>query len=373
MIIKTGRIQRAFRKLVSLHVFLMSCAMLMTGLTVPSYAASLTANAPNTASNALPMYRLYNPNSGEHFWTSSRVEFQEIIKAGWYDEGTGWYAPSHSNTPVYRLYNPNAPLGDHHYTMSKHEYDTLIKLGWRGEGIGWYSDDNEGAPLYRLYCPGTYAAGASGAHHYTVNKNERNCLIHVGWKDENIAWYGLSSSMIKTIQRYEREQNNQNNNSTNTGTGTNTGTNTTNGTGTGTGTGTNIDDKPDDSVNANQQKILHACFSTDSPGSGLAAMWVGQVYNNAGFGYPTGNANDMYYTYCHSNNKNELKVGMLIAVPTHNRTASGSVYGHVGIYIGHGQVMENIGRINIQKLDEWIAYYGEKAEVRWGFAANGIA
>lgn len=130
---------------------------------------------------------------------------------------------------------------------------------------------------------------------------------------------------------------------------------------------------PNDAMNENQRKIYDACNEVGSPGSGLCAMWVSQVYNKAGFGYPTGNANDMYYAYCHSSNKSELKVGMCVAVPTHNKTSAGATYGHIGIYIGDGKIMENVGHINTRDLDDWISFYGEVAEVKWGFAADGIA
>ena len=37
------------------------------------------------------MYRLYNPNSGEHFYTASTNERDELLAAGWHDEGIAWY------------------------------------------------------------------------------------------------------------------------------------------------------------------------------------------------------------------------------------------------------------------------------------------
>ena len=44
--------------------------------------------------------------------------------------------PAASKTPVYRLYNPYS--GDHHYTTNAGEWDALAKTGWRKEGIGWF-------------------------------------------------------------------------------------------------------------------------------------------------------------------------------------------------------------------------------------------
>ena len=131
------------------------------------------------------MYRLYNPNSGEHFYTGNRAEINKIVDAGWKNEGVAWKAPKKSKTPVYRLYNPNA--GDHHYTMSRSEKENLIKAGWKDEGIGWYSDDAKGVALQRLYNPNAKA----GSHHYTTSIAEKDNLVKVGWKYEGLAWYGM--------------------------------------------------------------------------------------------------------------------------------------------------------------------------------------
>lgn len=130
------------------------------------------------------MYRLYNPNSGEHFYTASTAERTHLISVGWRDEGIGWYAPVRSSIPVYRLYNPNA--GDHHYTTSVVERNHLMSVGWNYEGIGWYSDENEGVALYRQYNPNAKA----GAHNYTTSITENNYLVSLGWRAEGIGWYG---------------------------------------------------------------------------------------------------------------------------------------------------------------------------------------
>lgn len=136
------------------------------------------------------MYRLYNPNSGEHFYTASVSERDVLIKAGWNCEGVGWNAPQSSKTPVYRLYSGT----DHHYTTSAEERDGLIEIGWKDEGIGWYSDDAEGVPLYRQFNPNVNPKAArnnSGSHNYTVSKAENDQLVQVGWQAEGIGWYGV--------------------------------------------------------------------------------------------------------------------------------------------------------------------------------------
>ena len=130
------------------------------------------------------MYRMYNPNSGEHFYTSGKKERNTLVKAGWKYEGVGFKAPEKSNTPIYRLYNPNA--GDHHYTSNTKERDSLTNAGWKYEGVGWYEDDAKGVAMYRLYNPN--ATGA-GSHHYTANGQERDNLKNIGWKYEGIGFY----------------------------------------------------------------------------------------------------------------------------------------------------------------------------------------
>lgn len=132
------------------------------------------------------MYRVYNPNSGEHFYTSNKAEKDHLVNLGWKYEGIGWKAPTVSNFPVYRLYNANG--GEHHYTMNVAEKDNLVKLGWKYEGIGWFSadpNDSNSVPLLREYNPNAF----SNNHNYTTNANEHNWLVGLGWKDEGKAWY----------------------------------------------------------------------------------------------------------------------------------------------------------------------------------------
>ena len=140
-----------------------------------------------TYAESSPMWRLYNPNSGEHFYTASTTERDVLVGLGWTNEGVGWTAPAMSQTPVYRLYNPNA--GDHHYTVSERERDVLVSVGWTDEGIGWYGDDNRERPLYRQYNPNA----VTGAHNYTTNRDEAKKLVELGWSDEGIGWFGTGA------------------------------------------------------------------------------------------------------------------------------------------------------------------------------------
>ena len=121
------------------------------------------------------------------------------------------------------------------------------------------------------------------------------------------------------------------------------------------------------------QPIEDATYTVPTAGGGLCAAWVSQVYQAAGFGYPGGNACDMYWNYCTSSNREDIIPGMIIAVPSHTRTYLGGIYGHCGIIIAHDEqywVRQNVGPITEVSLDEWIAEYGDTYEPRWGFAAQ---
>ncbi len=138
---------------------------------------------------SVEMNRLYNKWTGEHFYTASTEEKENLVKVGWTDEGVGWTAPTKSATPVYRLYNKYVEGGDHHYTLDKDERDACVKAGWTDEGIGWYSDDDQGVVVYRQYNP--YAQ--TGTHNYTTSKSENDNLVKEGWRAEGTAWYGVKS------------------------------------------------------------------------------------------------------------------------------------------------------------------------------------
>lgn len=140
-------------------------------------------NPVGQGKDTIPMYRLYTEVTGEHFYTGSLAERDNLMEIGWKYEGIAWNAPVKSGEPVYRLYNPNA--NDHHYTMSAQERDDLIDAGWQYEGVAWNSAPTDGIPLYRLYNPNA----ESGSHHYTGSAQERDDLKEVGWRYEGIAWF----------------------------------------------------------------------------------------------------------------------------------------------------------------------------------------
>lgn len=158
----------------------------MVGYVKKSDVKTIVGTVPSASVASIEMYRLYNPNSGEHLYTASASERDNLTPLGWVYEGIGWNAPETSNSPVYRLYNPNS--GDHHYTLSADEKNWLVTLGWRDEGVGWYSDDNQTVPIYRQFNPNA----TIGTHNYTRSKDENDWLGTLGWHLEGIGWYGVN-------------------------------------------------------------------------------------------------------------------------------------------------------------------------------------
>ncbi|MBF0578864.1 BspA family leucine-rich repeat surface protein [Erysipelotrichaceae bacterium RD49] len=148
---------------------------------------SLNSANPNSL---LSLHRLYNPNSGEHFYTFAQEEKDHLVSLGWKYEDVAWKTPGNSEHPIYRLYNPNT--GDHHFTANENERQYLINAGWNNEGIGFFahSENEEGSiAIYRQYNP---KAKGAGSHHYTADEKERDYLVSIGWKDEGIAWFAKS-------------------------------------------------------------------------------------------------------------------------------------------------------------------------------------
>lgn len=127
----------------------------------------------------------------------------------------------------------------------------------------------------------------------------------------------------------------------------------------------------DPSVTDAQRRVVSASYEVTYAQEGYCAAYVSYVIEAAGFGSVSGNACDMYARWTTTSNTDELKVGMIVAVPSHPGTSAGKTYGHVGVYIGDGKVRDNIGGLRDISLDEWIAYYGKTSTPRWGWA-NGI-
>ena len=112
------------------------------------------------------VYRLYNPNSGDHLYTKGYNEAATLVEHGWVSE-TGWVSPV-DGKDVFRLYN-----GKLHTYAFKEEHDKLLKMGWSSEGVAFKSGGAK--PVYRMYNPN------GGSHVLTVDRKEHDALSHAGW------------------------------------------------------------------------------------------------------------------------------------------------------------------------------------------------
>ncbi len=181
----------------------MSAVMALTF--APSAAITSLAAGGDDLTDAtqlsVPVYRLYNPNSGEHLFTTNENECDSLDKNGWDYETIAWYAPS-TGDPVFRLYNPNHPLGDHHYTSSEEERDNLIKQGWKLDATAFNTvaeGELLGAPVYSLYNPNAYDLGMA-THHLTLSEEEADGLELLGWTNEGPKFYEYAEDLDPEVE-----------------------------------------------------------------------------------------------------------------------------------------------------------------------------
>jgi hypothetical protein len=166
---------------------------------IASNAGGASAIKSATVSVSTPIgerYRLYSATTKEHLYTTSVSEYNILIQCcSWKGEGSIYLVPWSAGSiagvdavPNYRLYNPNSY--QHHWTTDANEYNALGAQGWKQEGIDGYILPTPLAgsvPLYRLYLN-----ALGGLHLWTTDVNEKNVLTtSQGWRDEGIAGYVL--------------------------------------------------------------------------------------------------------------------------------------------------------------------------------------
>ena len=154
-------------------------------------------------SSLIPVYRMYNPRTGEHLYTADAHEVDVIYKTlGWGFEGVGWYTIN-SGTPVYRLYSPK--FDNHLYTSDQNEMNVITsKYGWVFDNVRngvpqpvMYS--NGDTIIYRLYNP-----GQNDQHHLTTDKNEYDIIPKWGWRQEGVSMKAASLG-IPVITYYYKD------------------------------------------------------------------------------------------------------------------------------------------------------------------------
>ncbi len=84
----------------------------------------------------VPLFRLFNGGSGDHFYTTSELEKGGALASGYTDEGISCFVFSDNisgTVALFRLFNGGS--GDHFYTTSKLEKGGALASGYRDEGI----------------------------------------------------------------------------------------------------------------------------------------------------------------------------------------------------------------------------------------------
>lgn len=135
------------------------------------------------------VYRVYNPNNGEHYYTLERKMAQHLVDIGWTYEGIVFYTTRNGATgkPVTVLYSKSNE--DHIYTMDQHEIKTAEKNQWKNQGTAFLSYGN--VPVYCLYNP----YSKTGQHFYTADPKEvMNCIL-AKWDFEGVRFFALKKGV----------------------------------------------------------------------------------------------------------------------------------------------------------------------------------
>jgi len=130
--------------------------------------------------STVPVYRFLNSTNGDHFYTISEAEKNAVNntpQSGYFREGIAFYAFNSQITdslPVYRFLN--SVNGDHFYTISEDEKTIILnnpQWGYALEGVAFYaffSQIGNSLPVYR------FVNSTNGDHFYTISEAEKNYL-----------------------------------------------------------------------------------------------------------------------------------------------------------------------------------------------------
>ena len=139
-----------------------------------------------------PVYRAYNTNDGDHYYTISETEYKGLVKIGWNAEGNKFDAvetrdqeddpdiPANLGEAIYSVYNPNT---GEHLLVGETEAQDLKDLGWNWDNKEkpvFYAPQNGSVATYRIYNPNT-----EGPAHAYVDQEEGANVVKLGWKWDN--------------------------------------------------------------------------------------------------------------------------------------------------------------------------------------------
>lgn len=147
------------------------------------------AYTASNVSGTVPLHHMVNNSSNDALYTSNPTEYQNLANnPGWHDWGIIGYVFDTSGAnriPVYRLYNPNT--GYHYCTASVNEYNGMPSP-WLKEGIQFY----------------VLATGGGGTVTTTTQYDANGNVVQVTDPNGNIATFAydaLDRLISKTIQR----------------------------------------------------------------------------------------------------------------------------------------------------------------------------
>ena len=148
----------------------------------------------------IPLYRLFNPNTTRHLYTTSYQEYSHLGSIGWHQEGIAWHTPL-SGRPVHRLFHGG--IDAHLFTADQNEIRVLVERGWNDEGVLFYCAKGQvnNSEKIRLFHPG------ARVHLFTADRNEVNVLRDRGWNVEGTGFYGfgISSSIVAAIEQFRED------------------------------------------------------------------------------------------------------------------------------------------------------------------------
>jgi hypothetical protein len=134
---------------------------------------------------AVPLHRSWNPQTGDHFYTTDASESRNAARLGYQAEGTeGCLTTRPLLVPLYRMFH--VQVHDHFYTTSAEEKDRARSLGYVEEGIEGYCSASRlpgTEPLYRLFNAQVHD------HFYTTSAAERDRALGLGYVEEEIPCY----------------------------------------------------------------------------------------------------------------------------------------------------------------------------------------
>lgn len=168
---------------------------LMARLKGDGYWSSLqVGNIPGcteaTGTRISCVWRLFNPGTSRHTFTTSYDERNMLIASGYLYEGVAFYginvdAPGLGNVPVYHLRNnANGSL----LTTDRNEYTVLLTHGWSDKGVAFYADpagSNTGYATYRMYNERT-------GNHYFATEDQLDSVKKAGFTQQGEAFAATS-------------------------------------------------------------------------------------------------------------------------------------------------------------------------------------